>query len=1153
MKKPLLRQLFMLSKRILYAFAIQLIFCSVLLANTGKAQMKSISEVKVSISLEDQPLSKVFSQVERKTDFEFTYNPNTIPLNQLVSLDLENVTVYQVLENLIRQTNLSFVQINKNIHVKLPSDAGKSISIQDLEFIDIRGKVTDSSGEPLPGVTIIVEGTTSGTVTDIDGNYSLSASEGDVLIFSFIGYSSQKVIVNNQTEINILLLEDAKSLEEIVVTGYGEQRKRDLTGAIGSIKSEQIMSVPVMGADQALIGRVSGVQVIQSSGSPGGGVQVRVRGVNSTAGDGANQPLYVIDGIPLTWNERANSLGVGNEGQTGGSVSNNSSPLSTINPNDIESIEVLKDASATAIYGSRASNGVVLITTKSGKSGKTTFNLDSYYGIQTLRKKIPMTNARERAGYLFEHRRNAGTRGNEVWDIVSVNPFLLDEGTDWQDEIFTEATIQNYSLTANGGTEKIQFLANVDYFNQEGIVVSTGSERFSTRINLDVMANDRLKFGTRTALSYQTSNGLDTDDFFQSQLMSGSLLSPMGLVRDFEGNFAGRPNTVVQTNLVTDGGSNAVANIIENTRRSDRYRINSSFFAEYEIAKGLKFKSLVGIDYLFNELTAFRPLWVRGVDVNNTQQVAVFHPRTFNRLIDNYLTYDNVFGEHRLNVVGGLSAQQFIDKTMGAVGQGSPSNALDQLGNQPTPVSISGGETRAGLVSQFIRVNYAFKDKYLFTGTVRRDGSSRFGANNKYGVFPSFSLGWRVSDEGFMKNVTFIQDLKVRGSYGITGNQNIGDFLYAALMGTTNTVFGNAVVAGNSPIRFENPDIRWERNKQTDVGIDFAILNGRITFTADYYNKLTDGLLGPAPLSVISGVGNSYITNVGKIRNSGFEFAVGGLVVDKKNFRWEADFNIATNKNEVVDLGTLPFINGARIWRANAFINRSVVGQPIGAFYVLQERGQYQTWEEAATAPRYALGNQPYFAPGDMIPVDQNGDGVIDDSDRAFVGSPFPTLFGGFGTTMTYKGISLNVVGNFQSGNLLWNQPRLNAETFEANTWRSVYENRWLPSQPGTVTTVPVPRNNNPILPSERYLEDASFLRIRTITLGYEIPQDLASRLKLNRVRIYAQGNNLFTFTQYSGWDPEVNSFGSNVVTNGIDAGAYPIAKSFVVGLNLGF
>ena len=1020
--------------------------------------------------------------------------------------------------------------------------------------ISVRGRVTDSEkGDGLPGVSVAVKGQTRGTSTNANGDFQLSVVDGNsVLVFSYIGYERQEVRVGSQGIINLALKPSDATLNEVVVVGYGTQKKRDITGSVGSVSAQEIRAVPVMGADQALQGRVAGVQVIQSNGAPGGAVQVRIRGVNSTAGNGANQPLYVVDGIPLIWDEANNSLGVGNT-NSGGAVSNASSPLASINPNDIESMEVLKDASATAIYGARAANGVVLITTKSGKAGKTVINFDSYYGVQTLRKKIPVMNGRDRAALIFEWRRNAGTRGGEGTDVFTVNPFLLYDGTDWQDALFRQAPMQNYNLSAQGGTDRLQFAVSADYFNQQGIILNTFSKRYSTRLNLDVKATDRLKFGTRTALNLQTGNAIDADEFFQGQLYALTTASPLGLVYDSNGQFAGRPNNVISGALHNDGGGNTIANVTQRKRNTDRYRITSNLYGEYQLAKNLQFRSVFGIDYLFNELTSFTPVWQRGVDANAIQTVSISQPKTLNWLADQLLTYDRLFGRHSLNVVAGFSAQQFVQKTMGAGGQGSPSAALDQLSNQPTPTSASGSQTTSALVSQFVRANYAYADRYLVTGTVRRDGSSRFGSNNQYGIFPSFSLGWRVSEEAFLKQSSLVSDLKLRASYGITGNQNIGDFLFASLAGGANTVWGNTIVTGVAPTRFENPDIRWERNKQFDIGIDLSLLQGRINFTADYYDKLTDGLLGAAPLSVISGVGNAYTTNIGKISNKGFEFALNTTPINRGGFRWNVDLNVSTNKNEVVSLGNLPFITGVAISRAGFYINRTEVGYPIGGFYVLKEEGQYQTWEQAATAPAYRIGNQPYFAPGDFIPVDQNGDKVIDDADRVWYGSPFPDFFGGFNNTFTYKGLSLNVFSNFQQGNLVWNQPRLTSETFEGNVWRSTYDNRWLPSNPGVQTSVPVPRNNNPLLPSNRFLDDGSFFRVRTITLGYDLPKTVLAKARMTRARVYVSGNNLLTLTKYPGWDPEVNSFGSNVTTNGVDAGAYPIAKSLILGLNLSF
>lgn len=1139
--------------------AFMLLFVSITQATPVAGQ--ELLNSKVTISLNNVSLEKALIELEKNTPVKFSYNSRSLKLSQKVNLTANSEALSIVLNRLLKPLSIQYIQVSNRIILKLEEERknvfwqGATPQIPFIEAapedIQIKGTVRDEAGELLPGVSITVKGSSKGTTTDVDGKFVINVTNTKaILIFSFIGYVSQEISVGNKSILDVVLRQDLKSFEEVVVVGYGSQKKRDITGAVASVSSQQLKAVPVMGADQALQGRVSGVQVQQTSGAPGGAVQVRIRGVNSTAGGGANQPLFVIDGIPLAWNEGANSLSVGNEGSSGGAASNNSSPLASLNPNDIESMEILKDASATAIYGSRAANGVVLITTKSGKAGKTSINFDAYYGVQSLRKKIPMLNARERMSFLFEHRRNAGTRGNEVFDIWAINPYTMPAGVDWQDEMFRSAAIQNYSLSAQGGTERVQFAISGDYFDQQGIVLNTNSNRIATRINLDVKATEKLKFGTRTALSLQNSNGLDTDEFFQSQLNNGLNQSPLFSIYDSNGQFNGRPNNIINENLFISGGNNQVANLLQRQRISERFRINSSIFAEYAITNNLKFKSLFGVDYLFNELRSLNPLWQRGVDFNGNQTLFISQPKTYNWLADQILTYDKSFQRHNVNVVAGFSAQQFNQKTFGAIGQGSTSILLDQMSNNPVPTSAFGGQVPSALVSQFIRTNYSFGDKYLFTGTIRRDGSSRFGSNYKYGMFPSFSVGWRISEENFLKDVKAISEAKIRTSYGSTGNQNIGDFLYLALMSGANTAFGNAISPGVAPSRFENQDIQWERNNQFDIGLDISLFQGRLNLTADYYDKLTVGLLGPSPLSVISGVGNSFITNIGQIRNRGYEFSLNAVPISKRNFRWDVDFNISTNQNRVESLGALPFINGANVWRASSFINRTEVGHPIGGFYVVLEEGQYQTWEEARTAPTIRIGSQPYFTPGDLKPVDQNGDNIIDDKDRVWYGSPFPDFFGGFGSNWSFKGLSLNVVGSFQYGNLIWNQPRLSGSVFETNVWREVYENRWKPWQPEE-TTVPVARNNNPLLPSNRFLDDGSFMRIRTITLAYQLPNSLLEKAKISRARLYVQANNWFTFTKYPGWDPEVNSFGSNVTTNGIDIGAYPIAKSIIFGVNL--
>jgi TonB-linked SusC/RagA family outer membrane protein len=518
---------------------------------------------------------------------------------------------------------------------------------------------------------------------------------------------------------------------------------------------------------------------------------------------------------------------------------------------------------------------------------------------------------------------------------------------------------------------------------------------------------------------------------------------------------------------------------MERVRKTDRYRIISNVYGEYSINSNFRLRSSFGVDYLFTDLRQVDPIWFRGVNNNGGPvRISENSNKTFNWIGEQTLNYDQRFGEHSITAVLGFSAQNVRLKTLAAGAFGSQNNRLDQLDNQTSPSGTNGGISEQGLVSQFFRTNYAYKGKYLLTGTVRRDGSSRFGGNNKYGWFPSGSIGWRISEEDFLKNNRSISELKLRASYGSTGSQEIGNFVYAALVNSSNnrTVFGDNYVNASSPTRFENRDIRWERTNALDVGIDLGLFGGRLNFTADYYRKTTDGLLSIAPLSVISGVGNAYQTNIGSIRNTGFEFAVNTRIIDNKDFRLGFDFNISTNKNEVLNIGNLPFINGADVWRTGTFINRTVPGQPIGAFYILRTDGQYLNWADALAAPVYnTIGAQPYFAPGDFKLVDQNKDGKIDNDDREFYGSPFPNYFGGITANIGYKNFTFTAFAPFQHGNYVWNQPFLNASTFEGNVWRSIYDNRYLPSNPGVQTSIPVPRNNNPIGPSDLYLQTDRF------------------------------------------------------------------------------
>lgn len=787
---------------------LSMFFTFTLLAKGGAGQ--EVLERRVSLKAEQIEISKLLNAVKEQTGVRFIFSSKVIKANRKLSVNSKEKRLAAFLDEYLKPLGIGYNLVNDQILLFASNEASTSAANRALdEFREkntlvetITGLVKDQNGVALAGASVVLKSNSKvGTITDAIGRFSLPVESLPVtLIISYTGYAMSEVtVISASITVDVQLAAlVSNTMSDVVVVGYGTQRRRDLTGSISRVSEQAIKLTPVNSADQAIQGRVAGVQVLQSSGAPGGAVQVRVRGVNSTAGGGANQPLYVVDGVPLVFNEGINSLSVGNEGSSGGAGSNGASPLNTISPNDIESIEVLKDASATAIYGARAANGVVLITTKSGRQGKPQVSLNVTYGLQSLRKKIPLLNGKERAAMIFEHRRNRGTAGNEIFDIWAINPYLITNGADWQDEVFRTAPIANYNLGVNGGSDRITYSISGDYMDQQGIVMNTYAKRAGMRVNMDVRAADKLKFGTRTNLSSQWDNGVITDEFFQSELMNLLTNSPISPVWDANGNYVGRPNPVINENLFITGGRNVVANLAERERTAMRNRVISSVYGEYAVSPALKFKSSLGIDYLLTNLREMNPYWVRGIDVNQPVRLSQSNNATLNWISEQTLSYNKKFGEHAVDAVAGFSAQNVNIKTMSAAANGSLNNNLDQLGNNPTISAVSGGESDQGLVSQFLRTNYNYRGKYLLTATIRRDGSSRFGGNNKYGIFPSASVGWRISQEEFLADNRVISDMKIRASYGSTGNQEILNFLYEPLM------FGNTAVWGtvSFPVSF---------------------------------------------------------------------------------------------------------------------------------------------------------------------------------------------------------------------------------------------------------------------------------------------------------------------------------------------------------------
>jgi TonB-linked SusC/RagA family outer membrane protein len=993
----------------------------------------------------------------------------------------------------------------------------------------VTGTVKSDDQSPLPGVYVLVKGTSSGSVTDADGMFKIVAPTDATLVFSFIGMRNQEVPLAGRTSIDVIMETDIEQLDEVVVVGYGTQKKRDVTGSMASISGKEFKGQPVTGLAQSMQGRAAGVQVSQISSAPGGGVSVRIRGGNSINAN--SEPLYVIDGFP---------------------VLNEAGP--TINPNDIESIDILKDASATAIYGSQGANGVVIITTKRGKTGRTNVNFETYYGVQKVSKKLDMLNATELAQLINEGIANTNADNIGKPGFPKAPAFTqeqidaLGEGTNWQDEIFRDAPQQNYQLSISGGDDKNQFMISGNYFTQDGIVLNSHYERGSIRWNLDRKITDKIKFSN--SLSYQQTSGnavnTDNDGGSNAGVVYGALnFSPTVPVFAPDGSYSidNRPGAIKI--------SNPVALAEETTNGTKVNRLLGNISGEWEITEGLSLKSTVGVNLVTNKNSIYTPRTVyAGVGSNGSAAVSSSQENTW--LSETTLTYFKSFNEaHKLTAMLGYSVQHRYFEEFRAAAQNFP-NDIVEFNNlayaQQTNPSTS-GSSEWGLTSYIARVNYDYKERYLATLTARADGSSRFGEGNKYAVFPSGSVAWRISKENFMSGVRAVSDLKVRVGVGVTGNQGIPPFSSLSALSTANYNFGNSLSIGYAPNRIANPKLQWEPTAQTNIGIDIGLFTNRVQITADYYDKNTTELLYNVPLPITTGYNNS-LQNVGKIGNHGFEFTLNTVNIDRA-FKWNTNFNISFNRNEILDLGSnvkgdVPSGQASgHLQLGNSGILR--VGEPLGVFYGLKADGIFQNQAEIdASAQKSAK-------PGDRRYVDVNPDGVINASDRVILGQAQPKYSFGFTNTFSYKGFDLTVFFQGVHGNSIFNLNKFELESMTgvSNQSGSVRD-RWTPDNPSN--TIPrATATGVPYQVTSHQIEDGSYVRLKNIQLAYNFSGPLLEKIKMSSARVYISGQNVFTSTDYSGYDPEVSRFGGDVFSFGTDYGSYPVAKMWLIGASLTF
>jgi TonB-linked SusC/RagA family outer membrane protein len=1030
----------------------------------------------------------------------------------------------------------------------------------------VTGKVTSAKdGTPVPGASVRVKGTTNGVMTDVNGTFKLSVADNAVLAVSIIGYATEEVNVGTNATVNIRLNENVNNLNEVAVVaiGYGTSRKKDLTGAVSSVSADQIAKVPVTALDQALQGRSSGVQVTNNDDAPGGSVTVLIRGVGSL---GNNDPLYVVDGYPIT----------------GG--------LNNINPNDIATMDILKDASATAIYGVRASNGVVIITTKKGRKDGVQVSLDAYVSIQSEPKKYNVLNAEQWATLANE---NSKTENGFTPLPEWANPASL-RTADWQDAVYQTGLKQNYNLAIRGGNDKVQSSFSAGYYDQKGVVLGSYFKRINLGMNIDYNVNNWLRSSSSAKFSRQDSN----NPFGTGSLATLSELIPTVAggnkltdeIKDANGNY-GFYNPV---NTYTRSWGNPVYGIeTQDAKNLTNYFLGTTSL-EATLTEGLRIKTNLGVNTSDYSGYYFTPSDTRSLDQYGVASANILNTysqssnNTYEWLWENTIAYSKTFGKHSIDFVGGVSQQKNTFRNVGGNGNDLPSDAIRDLSQVKNLIAFGGQQTYT-LASQFGRINYKFNDKYLFTATVRRDGSSKFYKGNQYGVFPSGSIAWRAKQESFLKDVNFLSDLKFRGSYGEVGNQaGIPLFQYLgrytsggpASSGTNvGYPFNKTYQTGLAYVNLDNVNLKWETSRQTDIGMDIAFLNNDLTLTLDYYRKDSKDFLLPIPTATQTGLTTSS-QNVGSIRNQGFEIAL-NYRHTVKDFNYGIGINITTVKNQLLSINkTTTFISNLvnLTTPANGWQNfsRTNIGQPVGEFYGYQSEGIFQTKAEIdalnAKSPT-GFYQVNVTQPGDRKFKDINGDGVITADDRTSLGSPIPKFYGGFNLDASYKAFDFNAFFYGSYGNKIFNYQARNLESFQApgfvgiqNVSVNYYQNRWTPTNPSNryarVTYNDDVSGNN--VASSVYVENGSYLRLRNVTLGYTLPSVLSKKLSVSKVRLYLAGQNLFTITKYTGLDPEIgqatgtdpnnnNAQSSGPTASGIDIGTYPTSKFYTLGLNVTF
>ncbi|MDR3261169.1 MAG: TonB-dependent receptor [Tannerella sp.] len=1074
---------------------------------------------KLSLNVNNMPVQNVLDEIENQSEFNFFYNNKQVNTRRLVTLKKQDSDVFAILDELFANTNVSYRVLDKSI---ILSSRESGVAIAQQTGKRVSGIVVDDKGETVIGANVVEKGTTNGVITDVDGKFELSVSSNAVLQISFIGYLSQDIPVGNQTNLRITLREDTKTLEEVVVVAYGTQKARSVTGAMSKLSTDELSDMPVSHIGQKLQGKFSGVQIYQANGEPNAGLTFRIRGQASP--NGGNSPLVVIDGFPST------------------------SGLETLSPDEIENITILKDAASAALYGSRAANGVILVTTKAAKAGKTNIEFSANAGWQSVGKKgrPDVMNAQEFAQFKKDYYEDQALYEGYTGGVPEAyqHPESVQDGTDWYDILLRTAQTQNYNLSLTSGTEKIKSSVNVNYNKTEGVILNTYSERFSARANNRFDATENVTFGLNVSASYRT--GQITPGLGNGRNIIGSsfLMDPQLKYKNDDGSY---PIAYTQPGMFANPNFYLVLQERKTPETWATSRNNA--YTEIKIIDGLKYR-LSGNMEIFNRTYQE---WVPS-EANGAMFSAPPNPATgrydtrkhLNWLVENTLNYDKTFAEkHHIDALLGYTTQKADDETSSISATNYPDDEVAWFNAASSKVG-SGDKTQWSMISYLARFNYDFEGKYLLSASFRRDGCSRFGSTNKWANFPSLSLGWIASDEAFLSKIDKLSYLKIRGSYGKLGNYEIGNYEWIPEVSTNNYVTNGAITAGRAPSRIGNSALTWETTEQYDLGLDLGLFNDRIFLVYDYYWKKTDGFL--YNIDIPNQAGFSTIrSNIGEFHFWGHEFGI-----ETKNFvgdfRWNTNLNITFNRNKAVKLGTNDTPIGGNANQGD--YNRTEVGQPLGQFYGYIYDGVFMTQAEYEAGPKHASSMV-----GTVRMKDLNNDGIIDMSDRTFIGNPNPDFLYGITNEFGYKHFDASIViagavgGDIIDDQLEWTENIdgvFNVTKEIAERWRSE-------SDPGK-GNIPRTRSGTTELfryNNTRWVSDGSYLMVKNLTVGYTFP--VKSNPFINSLRIYGSAQNLLTLTKYTGLNPEVNNNGSDGLRQGVDQSSYPTARVFSLGVNFKF